>query len=477
MFKQDAILEFESSKEALFVKKEGDSLSLGTFFNSFNLYAIRHFTKGKKLTIKMSCNGTGSVKVFHETKTSKKTLFESDGLLEKIELDISNLGELGLIYPVFSGNFKLNSLSYEVDAVERKISTAVVFTTFNRQEFLIPNLYKLNKCKRVDKVVIIDNAKNVNLPDDLPKNKFYLFPNDNLGGSGGFTRGMVEAKKLGATHVFLMDDDITLLPEVTDKALSLISSLKDECKDSWLGFSMLPNSKSTYQYELGGKWNGVSLRNTDEALDLTKAENLHSNQVIADYNYSAWWSLIMPISVIEKHGLPLPLFIKFDDVEYGLRRTDEQIILTNGFAVWHEDFSKKHVAWLDYYQSRNGLITNALHNRKGLRCSLIRFVGKTLHCYLKGLFTELKLVNQGLNDFLKGPEFFESLDIVKQNIEIREFSKTKTNALKGIFIMPFVEWFYFNKLLFGFRRAKKSYKQGVSKLISEEFWEHVFNHD
>ena len=142
------------------------------------------------------------------------------------------LGEL-------EGDIKLESLVYEVDATERKISTAVIFTTFNRQEFLIPNLYKLNSCEKVDKVIIVDNAKNVVLPNDLPKDKFIVVPNENLGGSGGFTRGMLEAKKLGISHIFISDDDITLIPEIHEKALSLVSCLREDVKDSWLGFSML----------------------------------------------------------------------------------------------------------------------------------------------------------------------------------------------------------------------------------------------
>ena len=38
-----------------------------------------------------------------------------------------------------------------------------------------------------------------------------------------------------------------------------------------------------------------------------------------DVDYNAWWMCLIPRAVAEELGLPLPLFIKWDDAEYGLR--------------------------------------------------------------------------------------------------------------------------------------------------------------
>lgn len=475
MFKQKVILNIEPAKQDLFWKKTDDELSFGTFFNALNLFIIKHYTDGKKLTIRSKFKGEANAKVIYETKEEKKVLLETP-LKEEIKIDLSNLGELGFVYPVFKGNVEFESITYEVDATERPISTAVIFTTFNRQEFLIPNLYKLNTCERVNKVIVVDNAKNVVLPDDLPKDKFIVVPNENIGGSGGFTRGMMEAKKLGVTHMFISDDDITLIPEIHDKALSLISCLSEDVKDTWLGFSMLSNDKPTLQYELGAKWEGVPLRkNTWQ--DCTLPETLHRNQHITKYNYSAWWSLIMPVSVLDKYDYPIPFFIKFDDVEYGMRRKGEDIILTTGFGVWHEDFDKKHSAYLNYYHYRNGIVTNALHDKHPLRHSLVGFMGKNVKCYLRRRFIELKLLDIAINDYLKGPEFFVNQNINGRFNEIREIAKQKVNPLKGFFVMPFIQIYYFNKLLFKYNKAKKLYKKDMHKVMTKEYWEKVFNHD
>ena len=476
MFSQRVILDFDQKVESLFVRKNEDEQSFDTFFNSLNLYLIKHYTDGNKLTIKLNYVGNSKIKVIHAYKNEKKVLFEDDNLKDEIEIDLSNLGELGIIYPVLKGDAQIKSMTYEVNASSREISTAVLITTFNRQDFLIPNLYKLNQCEHVSKVVIVDNARNIVLPEDLSVDKFIVAPNDNLGGTGGFTRGMMEAKKLGVSHIFIMDDDITLMPEVTEKALSLISCLKEDHINDWLGYSMLPNGKPTLQYELGTNWNGIKMVLNHHYMDMSKLDNLYKNQINTKYNYSAWWSLIMPSNVIDKYGYPFPFFIKFDDIEYGLRRKGEEIILTNGFAVWHEDFENKYNPYLEYYLYRNALVNNALHDKKPLLHSLIRFMGKSVKEYFQFRHTEMKLINIAINDYLKGPVFFLNLDIEKRNNEIREIAKHKMNLFKGIFVTPFIAIGYAFKLMFKYNNAKRLYQRDVDKLTSEQYWLEVFNY-
>ena len=174
MFTQKVILNFDSKSESMFIKRKGNEISFDTFFNSFNVYAIKHYTDGKTLKINLEYEGDASIKVIHLLDKEQSVLYSGEHLVNTIEIDLQRICDKGLIFPVFSGNFKLKSMSYEVDATSKKITPAVIFTTFNRQEFLIPNLRKLNTCENIDKVIVVDNAKNVVLPDDLSKNKFIV---------------------------------------------------------------------------------------------------------------------------------------------------------------------------------------------------------------------------------------------------------------------------------------------------------------
>ena len=61
-----------------------------------------------------------------------------------------------------------------------------------------------------------------------------------------------------------------------------------------------------------------------------------------DVDYNGWWMCLIPTKVIKEIGLSLPLFIKWDDAEYGLRAREAGFATVSlpGAAVWH-------VSWID----------------------------------------------------------------------------------------------------------------------------------
>lgn len=478
MFIQRSILNYENKTESLFIRKADNLISFDTFFNSLNVYLIKKYTDGKNVSLTFSYKGKAHLKIVYKSLASEKELLDSELSKNEYSVNIEDLPSEGIIYPVFSSldGFELDGFNYEVDSTSRDIKPAIVICTYKREDYLLKNLKELEQCKDyISQVIVVDNGQSVELDDSFSKKYITFITNKNVGGTGGFTRGMIEAKKKGYTHIFVMDDDITLLPEVVNKTVSFISCLKDEYKEGWLGYSMLPNSNPTMQYELGTTWNGVRMRLNNRGLDLTSVDNVLHNQINNNYNYSAWWSLIMPTTVLDKYGYPFPFFIKFDDIEYGLRRKDEGIILTNGFAVWHQDFDEKLHPSLEYYLYRNALVTNALHDSRPLWHSIIRFMGKKVKFYFKLKPREMEMMDLGINDFLKGPDYFLNLDIQKRHKEIRELSSKKPNYLKGIFVSPFISFYYCVKLAKKFKKARVLYVNSFKTVTSFEYWNGVFN--
>ena len=185
----------------------------------------------------------------------------------------------------------------------------------------------------------------------------------------------------------------------------------------------------------------------------------------------------MPTSVLDKYNYPFPFFIKFDDIEYGMRRKDEEIILSNGFGVWHEDFDEKLHPYLEYYLFRNALVTNALHDNRALYRSVTRYRGKKAKLYFKRKYQELHMMDIAVKDFLKGPDFFFNNDIEKKNSEIREIASQKPNIARGIFLSPFIGVYYFFMLVRKYKRMIPLYKQAYDKLTSSSFWEGVFHNE
>ena len=106
----------------------------------------------------------------------------------------------------------------------------------------------------------------------------------------------------------------------------------------------------------------------------------------------------------------MPIFIRGDDVEYGLRNM-KHLILMNGICVWHEPFENKYSSFLEYYIMRNQLIDNSFH------CEWYgaKQVNRAIfgHCMREIMFYRYKNVElylRGIRDFLKGPQWLMEQD-------------------------------------------------------------------
>ena len=67
-------------------------------------------------------------------------------------------------------------------------------------------------------------------------------------------------------------------------------------------------------------------------------QNVHDRRVDADYN--GWWCCLIPAEVIADVGYPLPLFVQWDDVEFGYRARSHGLatVTLPGAGIWHADF-------------------------------------------------------------------------------------------------------------------------------------------
>ncbi|NCA92135.1 glycosyltransferase family 2 protein [bacterium] len=424
----------------------GNSVSFDTYFNCFSYLKYTKYTLLAQLGISLTLKGAFDVKLFmHTASPNKKYLLKQleFASAQKDELsifyNISQLTEEGYLYIELTSRAD-NSVFYEgeyfsEDSPCNNANISLVFCTYKREEYLTANLKSIkafldDNTDISDKfqVLIIDNGNTLQ-PEQV--HGFKLFPNKNLGGSGGFTRGIIEAYKTkeSFSHFLLMDDDITFDPKILRKTLSLLSLAKN-IDSLAIGGAMLELNKPYNQYEMGGKTTGLSLSSMRHNFDVSDNAALlnNENEEIADYN--AWWYMCMPISSVNKIGLPLPLFIKGDDVEYGLRFRGD-ILVINGIGVWHESFDNKHSAELEYYVKRNEMLISALyfpstgivkHVRK-----LIRAVGFRLvyHRYY-----EMDLIFKAYNDFLKGPMFLGELDAAALHQELRSKAPQYLNDLQ-----------------------------------------------
>ena len=128
-----------------------------------------------------------------------------------------------------------------------------------------------------------------------------------------------------------------------------------------------------------------------------------------DVDFNGWFMCLIPRQVLDEIGLSLPLFIKWDDAEFGLRAKEAgyPTVTFPGAAVWHVPWTDKNDAldWQAYFHQRNRFVAALLHSpypRGG------RLVRESLNHQIKHLvsmqYSTVELRHQALEDVLAGPE-------------------------------------------------------------------------
>lgn len=406
-----------------------------TYFNGLSIEKWRKYTIVSNISLKIKISGSFKVSLVNKEKIgnfiSEKVLLEQ--ILESAEpqefvLPYADGGDKGMhtfAIEALKDDSRFYGGAYitELDGqTARAVKIGIGICTFKREAFIERNIKILNEAILENEssplrghmeVFIADNGKSLDR-DRLQSNNIHIYPNRNLGGAGGFTRDMIEMLQNNAqhhiTHVLLMDDDIVIEPEALVKTYMVLSLIKDEYQEAFIGGAMLRLDQQYRQIEAGASWNGGALESLKQNLDLRLCDACLYNEVEEYTEFNAWWYCCFPIEVVREDNLPLPIFIRGDDLEYGLRNM-KRLILMNGICVWHEPFENKYSSFLEYYIMRNQLIDNSFHCQWYGRKQVNRTMFK--HCVQEIMFYRYKNVDlylQGIRDFLKGPGWLMAQD-------------------------------------------------------------------
>lgn len=426
MLLQKLILAEDAAERSLYYRGEtklpaGRELSFDTYFNSFSYTKYRDYTRVSGVSFR--CKLRGEAKVQLCVFDGAERVLREELCVGEAELsaDFSELPGKGFVFARILALKDCEFLGggYYAPCEPRKINCCIAICTHKREQYVLKNIELLKKASFsfINRVFVVDNGNTLDcnaLNDEL----ISVLPNKNYGGSGGFTRGLIEAYDGGFSHVILMDDDVEFHPETMEQMTVFVSALREECSEDWFSAAMLPLDKPWEQYEMGASWNGRVIFNSKSGADVRKREALIDNLDNDGIQYGAWWCLCMPVSVVEKQGLPYPFFIKYDDVEYGLRKPLEvRVITANGIAVRHEAFDKKLSMMLEYYILRNKLVVDAVYGYSvftAVRIFLYE-AGKNLILYR---YDNIPVIFRAVRDFLQGVDFFLRCDEERLNGEL-----------------------------------------------------------
>ncbi len=433
-------------------------LSLNTYFNSFYESFYAKYTELKSLYYLLILEGDFQISLYreHYQKESRELIytsrFEKCLLSEPIKLFLSNTWrskDSGRAYLEINclsnqGLFTKGFLATEQPKIQ-EVYLGIITCTFRKESYIRKTVSTILNDQFLQnhhfKILIVDNG-NTLTKDEFLNSKIKLIPNRNVGGSGGFTKGLIEALQENVyTHFLFMDDDIELDSEAIYRLFSLYEYAN---KDFAVAGSMLDLYKKHILYEAGAiynksiddhgnikqdKFTGYPLKHN---LDLRNPTTLTSLLLEDNIDYGGFWFFAFSKQIVEKIGLPLPLFIKIDDMEFGLRineHFDNAIVAFPSIAVWHEPFYAKRPIWDSYYYIRNHLITNSIHSSLEYVKTVKAFTQSILYSLCIFDYNSAQMVIKAFEDYMQGPNFIISNypEILHSNIyELSRSYKNQT---------------------------------------------------
>ncbi|NEK57971.1 glycosyltransferase family 2 protein [Geodermatophilus sabuli] len=412
----------------------GNEVSFATYFNAFPASYWRRWTVLRSVVLGMRVSGPGRIDVYRSkadgsiihvtgaTTTGEERVLEFD-------LDLTPFEDGGWYwFDVTADDAPLTvheAAWSAAQAPEHDTRLSIGICTFNRPTDCVAALAALAGdpvvAGLISKVIVADQGtKKVRDDAGFPAasgalgDKLMLVEQGNLGGSGGFSRTMYEMlRNTDATHHILLDDDVQLEPDSIARAYAFARFTK---LPMLVGGQMLALQDRSVLHSMGevvarDKFFWRAAPNTEYAHDfaeetLRESPDLHRR---IDVDYTGWWMCLIPRQAIERLGLALPLFIKWDDAEYGIRAGEHGFPTATlpGVAVWHLSWSDKDdtAGWQAYFHTRNRLVAAALHTpyKRGGKLLLDTFKFD-LKFLIMLQYATAALHHRAYDDFLAGPE-------------------------------------------------------------------------
>lgn len=453
MFKLQSILlpnfEFKSPDEMYFqcdrcyvkrnekkvILQEGDVIAINGYYNIFSVAKWKNQTTIDSLTIRINGVGSCAIGIYYINE------YQENFLLEEVEtninkgfhdIDICSFDKInnGYFYIKIRaiGHFELLSGGgfFTKTAPCHEVKLGIVITHFNRLDYVVPSIRRIRHfitendyLKTNTKLIVVDNSQNISISENTEN--VDIIKNKNLGGSGGFTRGLLRAQNLGLSHCLFMDDDGSCELDSIWRVFAIYSFAKDPAL-AIIG-ALLSEERPCLLLQTGALYSAKGWKGINFGLDLSKFINIAKSE--NNFNtpaYGAWPFFAFPIAKVKRY--PFPFFVRGDDVLFGLQN-EFHYLWWPGISVLVDDGSVKENPGTIYHDVRAIFVINLITNKGGLWTFL-----KT---YKKFFFSQIRSLKYGsaatislaAEHVLKGPDFFKKnldcsrlRDILKQyNLE------------------------------------------------------------
>jgi galactofuranosylgalactofuranosylrhamnosyl-N-acetylglucosaminyl-diphospho-decaprenol beta-1,5/1,6-galactofuranosyltransferase len=438
---------------------KGRRVSFATYFNAFPASYWRRWTKIEAVSLRIRVAGQSTIMIYrsaakghsHPVETIQVNTDEPETIERTLTLTpFIDGGWYWFDIVAGAGGTTLIEAEWAVQAepAARNGTVSMAITTVNKPTYLFNQLRAIGEATELldilDAVYVADQGsdkirQHPDFADATKKlgHRLKVIEQGNLGGSGGFARGMDETLRAGqSTYVLIMDDDI--MPE-TESVLRAVAFADLTHRPTIVGahmFSMYDPSvlHAFAEVVAARKWWWGPAPNTKARHDFGR-RNLRNTPWLhrrADSDYNGWWMCMIPMQIVREIGLALPVFIKWDDAEYALRAkaAGYQTVSMPGVAAWHVPWLDKNDAqdWQAYYHLRNRVITALLHSPRSHGGQLVsESAERQLQNLLSMQYSTAALRMLAIEDILTGPDHLHR-DLATKMAQLRELRMRYTDA-------------------------------------------------
>ncbi|PPQ40213.1 hypothetical protein SAMN06265338_102524 [Rhodoblastus acidophilus] len=422
----------------------GGALAFDGYFSALYERDLAEALGDRPLELRLELQGAGRVELWRRPSDGPARLAASEEVDAKnafavtrlpfaLEPDDSARGRWWFALKADGDGLTLRAAAWTVRTrVLRAVRPEIVICTFRRETQVARNVSQLQAfldAKAVDwGVTVVDNAGTLIRAPHWSQ-RVTLIAQRNVGGAGGFARGILEAMRAGrASHVLLMDDDAEIDCVSVLRMINLFRL--DPRIDVFYGGAQLDVFEPQTLADAGAYWRPSDFEKVDPRLPPCDLASDAAKQALAApsaINFNGWWFFGGAIDSFRRFGMPLPCFVHLDDVEYGVRvaQMGGKIVAPPGVAIWHEPYYAKLEGWFAYYNIRNELIRYCLQTETGVnpRRVLRRLRRRHRGFVLTQQYGAAALLTLAMQHFLRGPAVLLDDDPERLHREVMEVYK------------------------------------------------------
>lgn len=394
---------------------DGGRAAFDTYFNAFQADVWGEATRADSLSLEVAGDGPVSILLRRAWKSGEvEEIAQVDLTLSRTPQRIA-LAELGggILYTevLARGPARLSSAAFttESDGADWP-RLMVAITTFRREDAVAATAQRLDafleRYPRGDDltVIVVDNGGTAEIAETAHIRRV---ENANLGGAGGFARGLIEARDAGASHCLFMDDDATFHMENLARTHAFLAFAHDPA--TAIAGAMITNTFTHQLWENGAVFDGIChpLFNRTDLTDRAAlfAMLFAASDPLPENGYGGWWFFAFPLGFTE-HG-PFPFFVRGDDSGFSLANPFS-IRTLNGVVSFQDAFGEKETPLIHYLDLRYHLIHHLTF--ESLERGPLGTAWVALQLILRSVSkfhyasAEAQLI--ALEDVLAGPDFF-----------------------------------------------------------------------